>query len=167
MQPHNKINDNHETRIKIEGLRRSAEWTDETEALALEWKEKAEKASIVHNGAGLSNKYKHIITGLPVIIIPSIFAPLTAALGSGSPGIEYVSMVGFITTGIMGGINGLFGFNQNHQRHMDFSARYSDIASDIQYELLKQRNHRNIPPDQFLMRVQMKMDNLNAQAPNL
>lgn len=162
-----------DTRIKVETkgatsapVRIDENWTDQTESLAMEWKETAQKASVAHNKAGLSNKFKHAVTGLPVVIIPTIFAPLTAALGSSTPGIEYVSMAGFIATGIMGGVNGFFGYNQKHQRHMDFSARYGDVVSDIQYELAKGRQFRT-QPDQFLMRMQMKMDNLSSQAPDL
>lgn len=158
-----KINERMESNLPI---RIDENWTDQTEGLALEWKEMAQRQSIAHNAAGLSNKWKHALTGLPVVIIPAIFAPLTAALGSDTPGLEYVSMSGFIATGIMGGVNGFFGYNQKHQRHMDFSARYGDVVSDVQYELAKGRRFRTAP-DQFLMRIQMKMDNLSSQAPDL
>ena len=146
-------------------IRIDENWTDENEALAREWLAAAKEASAAHNKAGKSNKFKHVVTGLPAILIPSVFAPLTAALGN-REGIEYVSMSGFIATGIFTGVNTFFGYARKHQRHNDFSARFSDLVTDIQYELAKQRRFRS-QPDQFLTRIQMRLDNLGAQAPDL
>jgi hypothetical protein len=155
-----------ETIIDIpRNIRIDENWTDKNESLALEWQKKSEIASVAHNKSGLKNKFKHVITGLPAVLIPAIFAPLSVAL-EGVPGVEYVSMAGFIATGVFGGINGFFNYSNKHQKHMDFSARYGDVVSDVQYELSMQRPFR-IAPDRFLMKIQMKLDNLSANAPDL
>ena len=149
-----------------EPVRIDENWTKKTEKLAIEWKDLAHKACEGHRKAGFSNKFKHNVTGVPVIVLSAIFAPLTATLGSCESYTKYISMVGFILTGILSGINGFYGFVQKHQRHMDYSGRYGEIVTDVQYELAKGRQFRT-PPDQFLMKIQVKMDHLNSEAPDL
>ena len=146
-------------------IRIEENWSDATESLAKEWLESATKASDGHNKSGKSNKFKNAITGLPSILIPAIFAPVSIAV-DGNENAQYISMVGFIASGIFSGVNTFFAYDRKYQKHMDFSAKYADVVSDIRYELSKSRKFRT-QPDQFLMKIQMKLDNLGAQAPDL
>lgn len=147
------------------GYRREEKWTEAHENLCKEWLEEAQEASKNHNKSGLSNKFKHVIFGLPTVLIPAIFSPVSIAL-EGEESLPYVSMTGFILTGIFGGIDQFFDYSGKHQRHMDFSARYADVVSDIKFELAQGRQFRT-DADQFLMRIQKTMDSNGANAPDL
>lgn len=141
------------------------EWSDSTEKLATEWGQKALEASAAHNKAGLKHKAKHVIFGLPSVLIPIAMAPISATLADEN-GIQYVNMSAFLLSGILGAVDNFFAYDRKHQRHMDFSARYGDVATDVKYELAKSRKYR-AAPDAFLMKIQMKMDSLAASAPDL
>ena len=141
------------------------EWSDEGENLAKEWGEKALEASEAHNKAGKVHKAKHVGVGLPAVLIPICMAPISTTL-AGTSGIEYANMAGFLVTGALSAVHSFFGFDRKYQEHMDYSARYGDIASDVKYELVKARKFR-VSQDQFLMRIQLKMDSLSSGAPDL
>lgn len=146
-------------------IRIDEDWTDQNESLAQKWLSVANENQDGHYKAGKKQKCNHVVFGLPAVLIPSIFAPLTAALGN-IDGIQYISMSGFILSAIFSGVHTFFGFNQKYQKHMDYSARYGDVSSDITFELAKQRRFR-MQPDQFLQKIQMKLDSLSANAPDL
>jgi len=141
------------------------EWSIASESLAREWGIIASELSIAHNVAAKKNKCKHHGVGLPAILVPICMAPLSATF-AGYDGIEYANMVGFLVSGCLSATHSFFGFERKYQQHMDFSARYSDICTDVKYELSKSRKFR-ISSDQFLMRIQMKLDNLGGSAPDL
>jgi hypothetical protein len=141
------------------------EWSTQTEELARKWSKTAQEASEAHTKAGLAHKHKHVIIGLPATLIPICMAPISATLAH-TEGIQYANMIGFLASGCLSGIHTFFGFDKLHQKHMDFAGRYGDICSDVDYELSKARRFR-VSSDQFLMRIQLKLDGLNGSAPDL
>ena len=141
------------------------EWNDATESLAKEWAESASENSIGHNIAGKANKCKHIGIGLPAVLIPICMAPISTTLAD-TDGIQYANMVGFLLSGCLSAVHSFFGYDRKYQKHMDYSARYGDVCTDIKYELVKGIKYR-VSPDQFLMRIQLKMDSLSQSAPDL
>lgn len=140
-------------------------WTEQTEELAYKWMKESKSLSQKHDKAGKNNKYKHAITGLPAILIPSIFSPISVAIGD-VEGMQYVNMSGFILTAIFSTINTFFSYNQKYQKHMDYSAFFNDIFTDIQFEMSREKKYRR-PHDEFLTKIQLKMDYLNQNAPDL
>lgn len=155
----NIINNTPEDQIRVD-----ENWSDETESLAKTWMVLSNEISKKHAEAAGVNKFKNAITGLPSILIPAIFAPLTTTLKD-YENVEYISMAGFIATGILIGINTFFRYAQKYQGHLDFSSRYLELVTDIQYELAKSRKFRT-PPDAYLMKIQLRLDSLRAQEPD-
>jgi len=141
------------------------EWSNAFEELAKEWGDSASKASIEHSKAGKAFKTKHVAVGLPAVLIPIIMAPISTGL-SDVEGVQYINMVGFLVSGCLSATYAFFGFDKKHQQHMDFASRYMDVYTDVKYELVKSRSFR-VAPDQFLLRIQMKMDSLGGSAPDL
>lgn len=140
-------------------------WTQATENLAIKWGEEAKKTSEAHAKAGLKHKFKHVVVGLPAALIPIVMAPVSSAFAD-EDGIEYVNMVGFLVSGALSAAHSFFSFDKKHQKHMDYSARYNDVYTDVAYEMALSRKHRS-PPDRFLLRIQMKLDALGQNAPDL
>lgn len=140
-------------------------WNHRHEELAQEWMELAKNNSEAHNATAKKFKFKHVAVGLPSVLLPIAMAPLSSTLAD-EPGIEYANMSAFLVTGVLSAVHSFFGFDKKYQQHMDFSARYSSLYTDLRYELTKARKFR-APADEFLMRTQMKIDNLGAIAPDL
>lgn len=141
------------------------EWSKETETLASEWGKKSLESSAAHTKAGLKAKQNHAIFGLPSVLIPIAMAPISTTLAH-EEGIQYVNMSAFLISGILGAVDNFFQYDRKHQKHMDFSAEYSDLATDVKHQLAKARKYR-ISADEFLMKIQMKYDALNRSAPDL
>lgn len=153
---------------KYDGRRRAVgeeEWNAKHEELAKEWGEKAQQASIDHNIMAKVFKKKHVGVGLPALLLPVAMAPLTTTL-SDYDGIQYANMSAFLISAVLNAVHGFFSFDKKYQQHMDYSARYSDLNTDIKLEMVKARNFR-VSADEFLTKVQMKFDNLGANAPDL
>ena len=157
-----RINVNEDAEIRSIG---EEAWSDDTEELAREWAKAASEASTAHNAAGKVHKCKHVGVGLPAVLVPIFMAPISATL-AGYEGIQYANMAGFLVSGTLSAVHSFFGFDKKYQQHMDYSARYGDVYSDVKYELSKARKFR-IAPDRFLMRIQMKLDSLSSTAPDL
>lgn len=157
-----------EIKLKIENrdkIRQDEEWTEKHESLVYEWRTKCEKASESHNVAGKKNKCNHVIFGLPAVIIPIIFSPLSVALEN-EESLPYVSMVGFILTGIFSSIDKFFNYGSRAERHFNAASRYDDLVTDIKYEMVKNYKFR-VDPDQFLMRIQNFYDSVSSSAPDI
>lgn len=146
-------------------VRREEPWTDTTEELAQQYMADAQVRSKSHEAMAKVFKKRHIIFGLPAILIPTLFTPFSTIFAD-QPGFEYANAGAYLTTAILTTVHNFFGFAFKYQKHMDYSARYADVVSDIQYEIAKGRKYRT-PADQFLMRMQMKVDFLGATAPDL
>lgn len=115
-----------------------------------------------------SNHYKKrdVMTRLPTLILPSIFAPLVLLMANEedpcakSDHIQissYLSTSGFILTGIFTGIHNFFRYDHRVNKHNRFSAKYSDLITDIETELIKKKKYR-IPADVFVTTIKMKFD---------
>jgi hypothetical protein len=133
------------------GFRREEKWTLAHETLCKQWRDQAQSASDGHNAAGKKNKFKHVVFGLPSVLLPIIFSPVSIALEN-DPSLPYVSMVGFIATGLFGAIDNFFNYSGKTSEHMNYSAQYADIVSDIDYELVQGREYR-VDSDRFLMKI--------------
>lgn len=154
-----------ELRNILEEYRLDEKWSERHEKLAEEWLKVAEERSAGHDKLGKKFKCKHYIFGLPALLIPLVFSPVSVVLEN-DPSLPYVSMTGFILSGVFAGVDKFFDHSAKHQKHMEYSARYGDIASDVKYELAQARRFR-VDPDRFLMKIQQKLDYTGASAPDL
>lgn len=145
----------------IDAVRYDEDWTKNNEELARQWLEHATHLSTKHTQCAMINKRRHFATGLPTLVIPTVFAPLTLVLTD-----KYISVGGFIATAIFSAVNSFLNYNQKYQKHLDYSARYADIITEIQYELAKQRKFR-LAPDVFLTKIRLQLDHLKQNAPDV
>ena len=150
---------------KIKHFRKDEPWSDKHEALAKEWLNDSKTASEGHNKAGKASKKNHIIWGLPSVLIPLVFGGVCALLNN-DPSLPYVSFTGFTLSGVFGGIDKFFDYSGKHTAHMNFSAKYADIVSDIKYQLSMSREFRE-DPDSWLTRLEAKYDGTGSAAPDL
>lgn len=140
-------------------------WNQVTEDLANKWLEQASSASDAHAKAGLKKKALHVRWGLPALLIPAIMSPLSVGLAE-FEGIQYGNMSAFILTAVCTGVHSFFKYDYLHAKHMEYSARYGNLKTDIVRELSKGKAFRR-PTDEFLAIVESKLDALNSSAPDL
>ena len=119
-----------------------------------------------HEQAGYAAKAKNTHWGLPLVILPTIMSPISLLLEATSPASKYINAGAFLATGVIGGVYSFFKFGEKMSNHFNFSARYADVASDIELELVKGREFRT-QLDVFSTRVHMRVDSLANTEPVL
>lgn len=161
--------DGFETNTRAKGEERSVgeeAWSDMGERLAREWGRRAQELSVAHDKASKNNKCLLHGLGFPAVLVPGVMAIVSPQLPTDADWTAWLNMGLFGTSAALSLAVNFFGFAEKYQRHMDYSARYGDVVSDVKYELVKARRYR-VSQDEFLAKVQLKMDNLAANAPDL
>jgi hypothetical protein len=149
----------------MEEKRTEEPWHSSLENYLKHMRDVADTHSSLHEQAGYHFKKRNNWFGLPSVLIPLIMAPVSLMLESvGTPAIQYVNAGGFMLTGVFTGVYSFFKYGEKMERHFAFSARYADILTDIESELIKERRHR-IPADVMIVKVKMSVDNLKKTAP--
>lgn len=152
--------DNGDSRCVIE-----EKYTIHNENLLKHWLKVARDNSAAHNAKGKQLKRRHEYFGLPSVLLPVIFTPISATLAN-VEGMQYANVAVLATTGILSGVHTFFDYARKSQRHFEYEAKYADLVTTIMVELSKKRDIR-IRADRFIEMVQSKIDNLGANAPLL
>jgi hypothetical protein len=141
------------------------EYTIYNETLLIQWLKIARIRSTQHNVMGKKFKIYHEIFGLPAIILPIAYSPLSALLSFNS-NIVYANVSILILTGVLSGIHGFFDFTRKSEKYFQYEAYYADLSTTIMVELSKRRDNR-IRADRFVEMVQSKIDCYKSNEPLL
>ena len=151
---------------KKEHLRVEEKWSSLNELYMRNMIKLCKVKSSQHEQAGYSFKQKNTIWGLPIVLVPVIMSPVSLLLESSVPTAKYVNAGAFLVTGLISGVYSFFKFGEKMTNHFNFSARYTDVASDVELELVKGREFRT-QLDVFATRIHMIVDNLSNTEPVL
>ena len=136
-------------------------WTNRQEELFHTWRELCGERSVRHGVCAKRNKWRHRIISLCMILIPTCLSGITQVY---SP--PMLITFGFITNGILSGIQALFNFGGLYVLHNEFSAKYEDFKREMDTELIKPKSLR-IACDVYLKSCEMELNALTRQAPDL
>lgn len=140
-------------------------WLQQQEDLIAAWRKEADTLAAAHGSAGKKAKRLRVLYGLPPLVIPAVMTPVSAAFKDAS-WVSYIEMVAFMLTGITGAVSTFFNYAGKTEKHFAFSARYADLVTDIDQEMVKPRRFRQ-QVDTFSLRVKMTYDALNRAAPDV
>jgi len=140
-------------------------YTEKNEKLLREYLDHSRVQSAKHYKKAKKLKLYHRVFGLPSMLIPLIYSPI-AAFFKGEDGIDVATVCVLVTTAIFSGTTQFFNFSEKSQKHFEFEAKYADLITTINGELLKQRNYR-IPASRFIAKVHSDFDHYGATAPDL
>lgn len=110
----------------------------------------------------------------PHLVVPGVFACLSLLLKAAdaencqesySCPSEITNTIGFAAILMINSVYSL-NFKGKAERHANFTARYSDLKTDIKSEITKKKNHR-LPPDVFITKTTMTLDNLKYYEPDI
>jgi hypothetical protein len=126
----------------------------------------AAEKSEMHNLAGHHFRALEIYWGIPSVLLPVIFSPLVLIAGYVSDDTcervtiaDYVAATGLMSSGLVNAVCSFFKYGNRTAMHQLYSAKYSDIITDIDAELIKTAQYR-INAEQFITAIKMKYDNL-------
>lgn len=140
-------------------------YTEENEKLLRAWLKIANEKNKAHKLKGRHHKKMHECFGLPSVLLPIIFTPISG-LWSEENWMRYANVVVLATTGILSGVHAFFDYARKSQLHFQYDALYADLSTTIMVELAKERSIR-IRADRFIEMIQSKIDNLGANEPLL
>lgn len=138
-------------------------WNSSGETLVTGWAEICVEKSVLHDKKAKRHKFFHSIFGLPSILLPVTMAALTPILDTLEDGV-IIQVSGLVLIGLVSSVNTFYNFDKRAAKHGDYSARYNELATDVQYQLFKAREFR-VSADEFIARVQTKFNNLNQGEP--
>lgn len=139
-------------------------WGDRNEAYMKEMIQLCKIRSSQHERSGYHFKGKNTHWGLPAVLIPTIMAPVSVLIDTEPEASKYVNAGAFLITGVIAGVVSFFKFGEKMANHFNFAARYADVVSDIELELVKAREFR-VQLDVFSTRIHMLVDNLANTEP--
>lgn len=156
---------------KIYDIRTEGPWSNDIEGLMNDWKNMCKLKSDLHSKAGYIYKRKHTHWGLPSMLIPISMAPISVMIGYNSCSSDLnwqtiFNSAAFLISGIFSGVSSFFKFETKKEQFFNFSARYCDIITDIEAELIKDQKYR-VPADVFIIRIKMLVDNLSITEPDI
>ena len=138
-------------------------WDDASEVLLEEWCAKSVGVASKHDREAKRAKALHALWGLPTVVIPVVIGPLNS-LFSTDPLLKNVELVALCLSGVCGAVTTFYNFGALAERHFTFSAKYSDLITDIRHQLAKPRKYRSAC-DVVTLRINMLFDSINNNAP--
>ena len=146
--------------------RLSDPWSSEIEGYVSKVRCNSDKKSSKHGEAGHHFRSLEIRWSLPAALIPALCAPIVTLIrytvdeedGKVSAA-DYMSTFGFILTTIFAGVSSYFRYSYRSAVHHSYSARYMDIVTDIDTELVKRKEFRT-SADVFITTIKMKYDSM-------
>lgn len=141
-------------------------WTNQLEHLLEKWRNQALANSDAHAKAAAINKKKHVLFGLPAVLITGVMAPVSAINQNLDGNLKYLETMMFAVSAALTGFTSFFKFSMKQAKHEDFSAQYAALVSDIDFELSRQQQFRS-PADVTMTRYNMRKDSIDRAAPSL
>jgi hypothetical protein len=154
----------HTSHSVIERQEQSNEWTDAIENLITRWKDQVEKLSYVHQEAGYIVKTRFYRFAIPSILIPFIMIFVSQIVPSEGNILRILDGAMFLTTSGCSAFLTFSNYGTLSEQHFQYSARYNDIVTRIESELVKRRKYRT-PTDVFITELKCRIESLNDNAP--
>jgi hypothetical protein len=115
-----------------------------------------------HNRAGKKFKWLYNIVGVPTMLVPILIGSFSTQLAV-SPITQSVLM---LCSGALSTISQFFDFSGRSASHFEYEARYSELAAEIDVELVKPKARR-LACDVYLEHCLNARNRLGAGAPVL
>lgn len=148
-------------------------WTAKLSAYIGKLKSDAVEKSDHHDIAGHYFRKMEVRLGIPAIVTPAIFGPVVMLVAAATEDrcdtvtiADYVSTVGFVLTSVFTTIYSFYGFGTRSHQHHSYAAKYSDIITDIESELVKKKEYRT-HASVFVTTMKMKYDHLVFGEPTI
>ncbi len=117
-----------------------------------------------HTSWGYRKKQLNIIFVLPGIIIPAFMTPIAGNFKD-TEWIKLLSPLVFAFVAVSVSLSAYFGFAKKSEQHFNYSAKYSDLVTDIDEELCKIHSVRR-EARVFMAAIKSRFDSLNTYSPN-
>lgn len=139
-------------------------WGHRIENYLMEVLKTCDEKSGLHDDAGYHFKAKKVQWGLPMIIVPALFSPLSLMIGWNRGDTcdqitlaDYITAFGFMLTAFFTAVHGFFDYGVKYQVHFNHSYMFGSISSKIKSEMVKHRKFRR-QADVFMLEIEKELD---------
>jgi hypothetical protein len=137
-------------------------WDSRNQDLIIHWGNECKANAKLHHKAGKRFKWLYSIIGVPTMLIPVLVGSFASQLAV-SPITQSILM---LCSGALSTVSQFFDFSGRSAAHFEYEARYSELASEIDVELVKPKARR-LACDVYLERVLSARNRLGSSAPVL
>ena len=137
-------------------------WDSRNQDLIIHWGSECKANANLHHKAGKKFKWLYSIIGVPTMLIPVLVGSFASQLAV-SPITQSILM---LCSGALSTVSQFFDFSGRSAAHFEYEARYSELASEIDVELVKPKARR-LACDVYLERVLNARNRLGSSAPVL
>jgi hypothetical protein len=142
------------------------QWDDKNEIYMRDMIKICKNRSAQHETTAYTFKSKNVQWGLSLVLLPVVMSPVSVLIDDFPNASKYLNAFAFLATGVIGGVVSFFKYGEKMSNHFNYAARYGDIVTDIQAELVKGRSFR-IQLDVFSTKIKMLIDNLLLNEPTI
>jgi hypothetical protein len=153
----------HQNGTQMNGTKMEEPYSEQSEKLLKHWWETADQEKNKHYRKGKRCLFLHRCFAFPSVAIPAIYAPISGLFREEN-GIQIANAVIFALVALLSSVYTFWDFGTKSNKHFEYEAKYADICSTINVELVKQPKYR-IPADRFVEMIQGKIDAYKAHAP--
>jgi len=147
--------------INSDITREEMKWNENIESFLLEISQRCKEKSNKQQNCYKKNKILYLLITIPSVMIPIITSTLESNVLQGHP---YVVTYLILLSGLLSGVNSIFNFNTRFFNNSIYDDKYSELASEIELELIKDRNVRR-QSDVFLQKISDDFNRINENAP--
>ena len=148
-------------------------WGSRIEKYLREVMKLCEEKSQLHDEAGYFFKKKKNTWGVPMVLVPAIFSPLTLMIAWNRNDTcdtitfaDYFNAIGFMLTAFFTTVYGWYDYGMKYQLHFNHAYIFGSIHSKIKAEMVKHRRFR-LNADVFMVQINMELDNAIRNEPVL
>jgi len=138
--------------------RREILWRSKAEDLVNRIRGGSDAQSRKHEKAAWKARRLYQLFGLPTVIIPLAGSVAAQFL----PEVAVSAMM--LASGVCAGVNAFLNYGQKAQMHFEYSARWAELGSSVDFEMVKPRADRT-QADVFLERLRNRTAALRSAAP--
>lgn len=125
-----------------------------------------------HYTAGRQATRKHVVLGLPVVVLTAIVGTSIFATLSDNPAVPWKIITGLVSLSatVLAALQTFFGFSEHAEKHKLAGARYGALRRDIELFALKYRNADQSHRDQALAELEAltkRLSQLAGDSPDL
>ena len=139
-------------------FRREMLWRPVLESLVIKIRDEADETSRAHRMAAKKARKLYHVFGIPTVLIPLTGSMVATYL----PQVAVTALL--LVTSVCGALSSFLALGARTQLHFEYSARWSDLANSVKYELAKSRADR-CAADVFIERLRNQTTSLRASEP--
>jgi hypothetical protein len=146
-----------------DGLRVEMSYSSDIETILNQWLTECDTNSVSYASRAKTMQSKHVMLGLPTVLIPLLFTAVNAYIGDDDEHGYIVASTGLLLSSVLSSTYAFFSFKTKKDRHDQTSGQYATLARKIRAILSKPAKFRR-PADVTLLDMRHEIEQIETTA---